>query len=135
MTRLSRGVLAGPLVFGAMIFLFFSVALAFDSKGLSGDWYILPFIFILASIVVAYLNVFIFGIPYYRLLKKHGRDNLFYILTGALIMGGVCFYFFSLLLKVEPSQYGEGTVMFAISGVLVAFLVWWIGVRERKSQD
>jgi hypothetical protein len=132
--RLIKGILLGPLLLAAMIFLLALTEYAFRAHEADSEWFMLVLLITAAALLITNIHVFLLGIPFYLLLKKYGRVTSRNLVLGGLAIGMLFGIGFSRLFEHRQwSMIMAEITVFALCGAIVAFSIWWIGIREKPA--
>lgn len=136
MGRLLLGVLIGPLLFMGVVACLLSFFFMLDSGGLY-RWLLVAKPAMMIAGIIAYADAILFGIPLYFYLKKTNRLTLRNILrsgvcvgiaTGVLLIGWMDFFAKGLYTGIPATVVFS--VIFGLCGWLVAYTIWYIGIRD-----
>jgi hypothetical protein len=92
------------------------------------------------AIPVSYLCALVVGLPIYLILTKINKLNIFSVLVGSVIAGGVP----SLILMALEAEslrqlltphYMQSFALFSLFGLIAGLVFWIIAIKESKSNN
>lgn len=130
MSRLFKASLIAPLIFAALVCLGFLIAYWPDVQDTPTDTLTLIALLATGALIMANLQVFILGTPYYHWLKSKNAVTRRNILAGGTVLSALVGLAISLHQHSDiPMLVASQTAVHAAFGLFIAAIIWRLGLK------
>lgn len=134
MPRVLKAALLGPIIYAALLTIIISIRFYAEitSHGEIGIQTVQ--LIIAGALLLLNLHVFLIGWPLYTYLKRKNKARLRNLLACGFTACAITSLIISAYIRIPTYEHiAIQTLVYGLSGMIVTWLIWLIGIREPKN--